>query len=67
MVKVDCRHDYYADLECTFGADASEIKKQYRKLGTTAMTSFQRYSASLLTQIPVDISAQVSSGSEPRE
>lgn len=67
MVKIDCRHDYYADLECTFGADASEIKKQYRKLGTTAMTSLRRHSASSLTRIPVDISAQVSSGSKPRE
>lgn len=67
MVKVDCRHDYYADLECKFGADASEIKKQYRKLGTTAITSLRRYSTSSLTRMPVDISAQVSSGPKPRE
>lgn len=49
MVKVDSRHDYYADLECTSGADASEIKRQYRKLGRTAMRSLRRCSVSSLT------------------
>lgn len=67
MVKVDSRHDYYADLECTSGADAGEIKKQYRKLGTTAIRSLRHYSMFSLTQVLVDISAQVSSGSKPRQ
>lgn len=66
MVKADSRHDYYADLECTSGADAVEIKKQYRKLGTTAMRFLRRYSVSSLTRI-LDISAQVPSGSKPRQ
>ncbi|KAL4880249.1 hypothetical protein BJY04DRAFT_83340 [Aspergillus karnatakaensis] len=32
MVKVDVRRDYYADLNLTAGADAEDIKKQFRKL-----------------------------------
>lgn len=35
MVKPDAKQDYYADLEVAPGASADEIKKQFRKLGTT--------------------------------
>ncbi|MCJ1376564.1 hypothetical protein MMC20_007807 [Loxospora ochrophaea] len=34
MVKADCKRDYYADLELSPSADAGEIKKQFKKLGT---------------------------------
>ncbi|KAJ5901646.1 hypothetical protein N7495_002174 [Penicillium taxi] len=32
MVKIDLRRNYYADLGLQIGADAEEIKKQFRKL-----------------------------------
>ena len=34
MVKADLTRDYYGDLELPPGADALEIKKQFKKLGT---------------------------------
>lgn len=33
-VKLDYERDYYADLELPPTADATEVKKQYKKLGT---------------------------------
>lgn len=40
--------DYYADLELPPTADISEIKKQFRKLGTGKATAFEA-AAALLT------------------
>lgn len=34
MVKPDYSRDYYADLELPGPADAAEIKKQFKKLGS---------------------------------
>jgi len=33
MVKADLSRDYYGDLDVPPGADAAEIKKQFKKLG----------------------------------
>lgn len=33
MGKADYARDYYGDLELQPGADANEIKKQFKKLG----------------------------------
>ena len=33
MVKADLGRDYYGDLELQPGADAQDIKKQFKKLG----------------------------------
>jgi curved DNA-binding protein CbpA len=33
MVKADLTRDYYGDLELQPGADAADIKKQFKKLG----------------------------------
>jgi len=33
MVKADCKHDYYADLDLTSTADTDVIRKRYRDLG----------------------------------
>lgn len=33
MIKADPSRDYYRDLELQPAADASEVKKQYKKLG----------------------------------
>ena len=33
MVKADLTRDYYGDLEIAPGADVSEIKKQFKRLG----------------------------------
>jgi hypothetical protein len=41
MVKADVRRDYYADLGIGPAADTDEIKKQFRKLGTTHFSLFQ--------------------------
>ncbi|KAL8758526.1 MAG: hypothetical protein Q9199_001438, partial [Rusavskia elegans] len=38
MVKADPKCDYYADLELTPSAEATEIKRQFKKLGLTAST-----------------------------
>lgn len=34
MVKAEAERDYYADLELNPKADANEIKKAFKKLGT---------------------------------
>jgi len=39
MVKADSRRNYYADLELSPTADTEEIKKQFRKLGTSIVLS----------------------------
>ena len=39
MVKADLSRDYYGDLELPANADANDIKKQFKKLGTV---SFKR-------------------------
>jgi len=36
MVKADLSRDYYGDLELQPGADIVEIKRQFKKLGTTS-------------------------------
>ncbi len=36
MVKADLTRDYYGDLELQPGADTAEIKRQFKKLGTTS-------------------------------
>lgn len=38
MVKADPKCDYYADLELPPSAEATEIKRQFKKLGLTAST-----------------------------
>ena len=38
MVKADPKCDYYADLELPTSAEATEIKRQFKKLGMTAST-----------------------------
>lgn len=43
MVKADPKHDYYADLEVPMGADAAEIKKQFKKLGKILGPTMQNY------------------------
>lgn len=35
MVKADLTRDYYGDLELPQTADVNEIKKQFKKLGTS--------------------------------
>jgi hypothetical protein len=63
MVKADNRRDYYGDLEVKPDADASDIKKQFKKLGketnpnynckrTLILMSVQRSSTTLIV-IPV--------------
>jgi hypothetical protein len=37
MVKADLTRDYYGDLEISSTADISEIKKQFKKLGTCGL------------------------------
>lgn len=41
MVKADNRRDYYGDLEVKPDADASEIKKQFKKLGKETDLSYK--------------------------
>jgi hypothetical protein len=39
MVKPDISRDYYQDLELKPGADPSEVKKQFKKLGACGAAS----------------------------
>lgn len=38
MVKLDYERDYYADLELSATADATEVKKQFKKLGRPTLS-----------------------------
>ena len=40
MVKADLTRDYYGDLELQPGADITEIKKQFKKLGRLSPVTF---------------------------
>lgn len=43
MVKADLTRDYYGDLDLHPGADAQEIKKQFKKLGMVLELNFMAF------------------------